>query len=145
VKNTKVKDIMSSAMPFVYPSDQLEVALDMMLENGRTHLPVVNGDNHFVGLISKGDVFALAMLAAADRLPLIENNIPMPATVSDVMQEESLVVSPEDRIGMAASRLIESAADCLPVVEQTKLVGVLNHSDFTRLFADRLQVALRSA
>jgi CIC family chloride channel protein len=53
-----VKDVESKDLVVVYPTDTLEVTINKMVEQGVSHIPVVDSvdHSHLVGFITKGDI-----------------------------------------------------------------------------------------
>ena len=54
-KETPVREIMTSAVMYVHPSQSSEECMVLMTENHLRHLPVMDG-NKLIGLISIGDL-----------------------------------------------------------------------------------------
>jgi CBS domain-containing protein len=55
-KDTPVKDIMSSTVFVIHPSQTSEEAMELMTSKHIRHLPVVDEDDNVVGVISISDV-----------------------------------------------------------------------------------------
>ncbi len=49
--------------------------------------------------------------------------------VRDVMTEEVLTAKPQDPIAHAARVMVENKFNCLPVLREDKMVGILTSSD----------------
>lgn len=52
----KVKDVMTSELVTLHGNDTLEKAAVIMLENKISGMPVVDGSNHLIGLLSETDI-----------------------------------------------------------------------------------------
>jgi len=59
VSRIKVKDIMCRHLVFVRPEETVEFASILMLENKISSLPVLNGKDALVGIITQTDIFRL--------------------------------------------------------------------------------------
>jgi len=59
ISRIKVKDIMSRHLVFVRPDETVEFAAILMLENKISSLPVLNGKDALVGIITQTDIFKL--------------------------------------------------------------------------------------
>jgi CBS domain-containing protein len=55
-KDTPLRDVMTSAVIYVRPSQTSEECMALMTENRVRHLPVLDDDGKLVGLISIGDI-----------------------------------------------------------------------------------------
>jgi CBS domain-containing protein len=55
-KDTKLREIMTSSVIYVRPSQSSEECMAVMTENRVRHLPVLDDDDRLIGLISIGDL-----------------------------------------------------------------------------------------
>ncbi|GAA4330993.1 CBS domain-containing protein [Variovorax defluvii] len=55
-KDTKLREIMTSSVIYVHPSQSTEECMAVMTENRVRHLPVLDDDGKLVGLVSIGDL-----------------------------------------------------------------------------------------
>ena len=55
-KDTKLREIMTSSVIYVHPSQSTEECMAVMTENRVRHLPVLDDDSKLIGLISIGDL-----------------------------------------------------------------------------------------
>jgi CBS domain-containing membrane protein len=132
---TTVRELMTSVVETLGVGDTLAVARDH-LERGRIgHLPVVDGDEHVVGLITRRMILeAWLSHGHPDRETAggVANDVP----VEMLMEKDVVTVTPRTAAAGAAVLLESSRHGCLLVVEQGKLVGILTPADFVR-FARR--------
>ena len=56
VENLKVGDIMTTEVVTVRPDEELRDAIKRMVSKGINRLPVVDGDNKVIGIITRGDI-----------------------------------------------------------------------------------------
>jgi CBS domain-containing membrane protein len=99
------------------------------------HLPVVDGAEHLIGLVTHRKLLS-AWVSHGD--PDGENARAVAAEIpiEMLMERNVLTVSPDTTAALAAALIESSQFGCLPVVEQGKLVGILTEADFVR-FARR--------
>ncbi len=57
LSSMKIKDIMTKNLVYVKPDETVEFAAILMLENKISSLPVINGKNVLVGIITQTDIF----------------------------------------------------------------------------------------
>ena len=55
-KDTRLREIMTSSVIYVHPSQSSEECMAVMTENRVRHLPVLDDQDRLVGLISIGDL-----------------------------------------------------------------------------------------
>ncbi len=127
-----VRQLMKTPAKVVHPGATLLQARDEMTKLGVHHLPVVDGGGGLIGMISDREVDRiLAVMQAAEgkRLTL---------TVGDVCRGEALRVTPELPAHQAASMLIESRTDGLPVVDKGQVIGVITATDLLEVAREAL-------
>ncbi|OEU46169.1 MAG: hypothetical protein BBJ60_00685 [Desulfobacterales bacterium S7086C20] len=57
ISTIKIKDIMSTDLVFIRPDETVEFAAILMLENKISSLPVINGKDALIGIITQTDIF----------------------------------------------------------------------------------------
>lgn len=55
-KETRLREIMTTSVIYVHPTQSSEECMAVMTENRVRHLPVLDDDNRLIGLISIGDL-----------------------------------------------------------------------------------------
>ncbi|MEQ1566690.1 MAG: CBS domain-containing protein [Myxococcota bacterium] len=128
----RVSELMTDPVVSAGRNDTLDAAYEAMLDGGFRHLPVTDGDGELVGVLSQRDIAARLgpfvrqdMVAQTERLERF--------TVGQAMSEVVDTIDPDDPVQLAAEILLERKISCLPVVEGTRLVGIVTESDFVRL------------
>ena len=139
----KAQDIMSSPAVAVTAGAPVSKAVHIFGERGFSALPVITHDGTLVGVVSEADVirnrFAVpdgpsGMAVAAEGTA---------QTVGQVMTSPPAFVDQEADLGTIADTMISGRRRIVPVVDGTKLVGVISRSDIMRCLAHRdAQVAL---
>jgi CBS domain-containing membrane protein len=143
MKATLVKDIMSSPVEFLEVGDTLDLARHLMRAGRIRHLPVVDGEQRLIGLVTHRKLLG-AWVSHGDpgheRPRTIAREIP----VDMLMETNVLTIAPSASAAEAAGLIEKHKVGCLPVVEHGKLVGILTEADFVR-FARKLFAALEAA
>jgi CBS domain-containing protein/RNA polymerase-binding transcription factor DksA len=133
---TTVKEWMSTDPVAIEPDAPAQEALELMLEHGIRHLPVVDARGRVVGVISIDDLRAALPLSAAARTVGMEIGA---GRVGELMTFAPHCVRAETPLGEAADRMAELRIGCLPVVEsEGGLVGILSETDALRALAATL-------
>jgi CBS domain-containing protein len=140
--NASVRDRMTSD-PFAVRADESALgALDLMLEHGVRHLPVLDDERRVVGILSFDDLRAALPfdVSRRSRPGVGERHRMLDLAVSDAMTWAPHTVRPEAPVAEAARRLAESRIGCLPVVdERGRLLGILSETDVLRAFVSALE------
>ncbi len=113
-----VADIMTAAPIVVEVPGSRSDAINIMVRNGLTGLPVIRAsDGKLMGVVSRRDVFRKF---DEDQLSL-------------VMKKGCITVTPDTPIEEAAAIFSSKRIHRLPVVEDGKLVGIVTPTDMLRL------------
>jgi CBS domain-containing membrane protein len=114
----KVKDIMTAEVFVLHATQTLELVRSLMRIKHVRHVPIVEPDNTFVGLMTHRDLLAQTI-----------------SHLAEVDDEED----PELDVCQAITLLLEHKYGCLPVVSDGKLVGIVTEADFLNLTLGLLQ------
>ena len=136
MKNLRVRDLMTAVVLSVHPDDTVETVYDLMSERGIRHLTVVDRDGDLVGLVSHRDLLRHSPIERAEVPVFLLRQILRRTLVEEVMTSEVETAAPELPLSEAARVMFENKFGCLPVLESSKLVGILTESDFVRFFCD---------
>lgn len=132
---TSVKPFMTGGPISIEPDAPALAALDLMIEHGFRHLPVLDAQRRVLGVVSFDD------LRAAFPVPISLAEPPSPAehesmrdlTVSDAMTEAPFTVTEDTSLAEAAQQMLDHRISSLPVVDATgSLDGILTETDLLR-------------
>ena len=137
---TLVRDIMTSPVEFLEVGDSLDLARHLMKAGRIRHLPVVDGEQHLIGLITHRKLLA-TWLSHGDPGNEQPRTIAREIPVDMLMETDVVTINPDALAADAALAIEERKVGCLPVVEHGKLVGIVTEADFVH-FARKLLVAL---
>lgn len=134
-----VAEIMTTDLHTVGADTTLSDARDKMTELGIRHLPVVDDKGELVGLISQRDVLAAmdSDLYRIDESQTTEREDWV--CVADFMTTRITTVDEHASARSAARHLERRKYDCLPVVTDGKLVGIVTDTDFVGLAINLLE------
>lgn len=114
---------------FVRSDAKLSEARAMMLEHGIQHVPVVR-EGAVLGMISDRDVRVAALFESDTAAGHIE--------VHRVCKADPYIVDFGDRLDRVLAEMAEREEDCVLVLHQGKLAGIMTTTDVCRLFAETL-------
>lgn len=142
--NVVLADIMKRDVYVLAPTDTVETALALFAKKGISGVPVVQGEVP-VGFISDGDI----MRCLADQVPafknaysfiveqgnrdfdsVVKNALALP--VGEVCAHRVISVLATDDLGEVCRVLAEHHLKKAPVLENGKIVGIINRSNITK-------------
>jgi CBS domain-containing protein len=142
----RVRDIMETDVPAVYPSDPVEAVLKVLRSHELPGVPVINEGGRCVGIITEADL-VISEQGADLHLPHyfelfggyvfvepmshFENRLrkAFSSTAADMMTEDPVTVEAEATVEEAAKLIASKKHNRLPVVEHGRLVGVVTRVD----------------
>jgi CBS domain-containing protein len=113
--------IMTPNLVTIRPDASIDEAIDMLLREQISGLPVVNDDGQLVGVITE---FALLAVAYDRR---VKNH-----HVSKYMTRELITVEADDPVSRVADLCIVHRVRRLPVLRNGRLVGIIARRDVLR-------------
>ena len=126
---------MSSPVVCVSPETPLKQVASILVERGISGVPVVDSNEHLVGIVSEGDLVPLQ--ATDDPLAHAGPTRPLPVTVpkraEEVMTRTVICLSPPDADAAEAARaMIERRVKSIPIVNRDRVVGIVSRRDLLR-------------
>jgi CBS domain-containing protein len=121
-----VRDLMSTDVVAVGPTTSTRDAARMMFRYRVSGLPVVDPEDHVLGIITEGDFLAMELERADGK--------PVPTMVAEVMSHSVLSVSPDLEIMDAARYMQEHGVKRVLVVEDSRMVGIISRFDIVAAF-----------
>lgn len=135
----KVKDIMTTEVFVLQASQTLELVRSLMRIKHVRHVPIVDQDNVFAGLITHRDLLAQTISHLAEIDEEEQEFLDRHIHIMNIMKTDVLTVDPELDVCSALSLLLDHRYGCLPVVSDTKLVGIVTEADFLKLTIELLK------
>jgi CBS domain-containing protein len=118
----QIRDMMVSDVVTTTSSAGIVDAANMMIQQEKGPLPVVDGDR-VVGMITDRDIIARVVAAGKE---------PASLTVSDVMTTDLVTISPDADDSEARQRMAQAQLDRLLVMEGDRLIGIISEADIRR-------------
>ena len=130
-----VRELMTPEPKTASTSDNLAWVYDTLDAMHIRHLPVVDRGGELVGLVTHRELMR-RVVGNLEHLPITRMKAELrEMTVEVVMQTGVESVGPDQDITEAAELMMDNKFGCLPVVEGTRLVGILTETDFVRYVA----------
>lgn len=129
-----VRDLMT-ASPITVPPDMPILDARALMDKARIrHLLVTDGER-LVGIVTDRDI-RLNLASPASSLSMWELNYLLARlTVGQVMTSRVLVTAPDRDARDAARTMLEQRIGALPVVDGSRIVGIITETDLLRGFA----------
>lgn len=127
----KVRDYMSEGVFFANPEDGLRQTWDRMQERGIRHMPVLDDQEHIVGIISDRDLRRPGTLDVGGQADafVLDNSM----KVKEAMTGRPDTVRADDPLAAAVTLFVDKHYGALPVVgEQGEVLGMLSSVDLLR-------------
>jgi len=135
----KIKDIMTSEVFVLHAAQTLELVRSLMRIKHVRHVPIVEPDNTFVGLMTHRDLLAQTISHLAEVDDEEQEYLDRHIHIMNIMKTDVTTVDPEMNVCNAITMLLEHKYGCLPVVTDGKLVGIVTEADFMKLTLNLLR------
>lgn len=145
-RTSAVSEIMTTPRVTVAPGDGVETAMRALVDHEVDAAPVVDADDHVVGLLSNSDLivresrlhfptllyFLGASLEIGYKRFEEELTSVLSKTVSDVMTPDPVTCSETDSVEDVATLMHDHDIGQIPVVRDGRLAGVVSRNDVLR-------------
>ncbi len=128
-----VQDLMTREVFTLKRTDSLRAARSMMSLARIRHIPIVNDNKHFLGLITHRDLLAATISRFAEVDKTVQDEIDSGIPIHEIMRRDVTTVTPTTPIREAAELLLNHKYGCLPVLEDGTLQGIITEADFLKL------------
>ncbi len=136
-----VRDVMTGNVITVRPAARLCEAAELLADNRISGLPVVDTENHVIGVITEEDVLSMAGVSKGHTFRDILKHLlgePLPKrgegnAVIDFMNSPAITIGPDVDVREAARLLSEKRIKRLPVIDkENRLIGIVSRADIVR-------------
>ena len=103
--------------------------VDLFTKVGMHHLPIVDGKNHLIGIVSSNDLMKVFTDAKYKNLSLNTDESDKTINIKDIMTTNVVTISPSDTIKHAIKIFADKKFLALPVVDKGEIVGILSVKD----------------
>ncbi|HQA07678.1 MAG TPA: CBS domain-containing protein [Syntrophomonadaceae bacterium] len=146
------KDIMTREVITVKPNDRVDEVAQLLVKNKISGIPVVDEENHVVGIITEKDLIVKASelrvpfyLTLFDSIIFLENPIRFnndlkkytAVNVKDAMTKQVVVVEEDTEISDVVKIMQNKRINRVPVVRNGKLVGIITRNDVLKSLVKR--------
>ena len=125
-----VDEIMTTNVYTLTSDHSVYDARCLMNEKNIRHLPIMDGSNHLIGLLTQRDLLS----ASESTLYTTSNDarieLEKQHKIEEVMTRQVKTIDERDSLRSAALRLRKFKHGCLPVVTDGELKGIITDTDF---------------
>ncbi len=136
-----VKPWMTGDPVSVEPDASALEALDLMVDRGIRHLPVLDAQRRVVGVLAVDDLRAALPMSVHTRepLPAADRDVAREWRVGDIMTHAPETIGEDASLAEAAERMADAHIGCLPVVDASdRLAAILTETDLLHALATAL-------
>lgn len=147
-RHIPVSDVMTRDVLAFSPDDNVNEAMEALVERDISGAPVVDESGAVVGVISTGDLIVqesrlhfptiISILGATIELPSAKRQFEddlrrtLGSTVREVMQADPVTIGADETVEAAATLMHDHDVARLPVVDDGGLVGILARVDILK-------------
>lgn len=145
--HSEVKTYMTGTPVTIEPGASAVAALDLMVEHGIRHLPVVEGNRRVCGVLSFDDLRAALPVPVSMSVPLAvaDRSVAEELVVGELMTHAPVTIRHDAPLEEAAQQMADGRFGCLPVVDENGLLdGILSETDLLHALITALWAARRS-
>ena len=124
LESVMIKDVIS-----VHADTPLSDVIGLLMEHNITGVPVVDDDNHLVGIISEKDTLNSICVVNA----MTNGNGFSGMTASDVMSTEVVSFNVDDKLSDIIKCLNTQDFRRVPILSEEKVVGIISRKDLLKL------------
>ena len=129
-----VRDIMTVEVTTLGRNDTLLLAKDIMNLGRVRHFPVVE-DDELVGVVSQRDLYRASRGTVMQYGEKAQRAFLESVAVKEVMADP-ISISPDATVRDAARLMMEHKIGCLPVLKDSRLVGIVTETDMLQVVVD---------
>ena len=125
------EEIMSKDVITLNSTETIQTAIDVMRNNKIRHIPIVNDNDTLIGLVTTQSIrnAAPSIFSLNDHTEEV-----LLKPVSSIMKTNVVTGHPLDFVEDIAMLFYENKIGCLPIIKESKLVGIISESDLLHTF-----------
>jgi CBS domain-containing protein len=120
---TKARELMTPDPVIVSGSESVQDAAVLMAESGLGALPICSEGGTLTGMITDRDIVVKVLAAGKD---------PRAVHVDEITQSEAVTVGADDEVDELLNTMVEHGVRRVPVVDGTRVVGIIAQADIAR-------------
>ena len=130
-----ISTIMSTTVVVANQFHNFTDVLELFSKHGMHHLPIVDGKNHLIGIISSNDFLKVFSDAKYNGVKINPDDLDKAVNIPDLMTKGVVTISSTHTIEQAAKLFADHKFQAMPVIDNNEIVGILSSKDVMRLIA----------
>ena len=125
----------------IEPDAPALAALDLMIDHGIRHLPVVDESKQICGVVSFDDLRETLPVPVSLMKPIAADTRPqvLDVSVRDAMTPDPVTIRSDAPLEEAVSRMLQGRFGCLPILDDAgRLEAIVTETDLLRALATAL-------
>ncbi|CRK84433.1 acetoin utilization AcuB family protein [Neobacillus massiliamazoniensis] len=127
-----IEEIMKTEIATLFPTNTIADAMELMEVKRIRHIPIVNAENHLVGLVTVAKIRE----ATPSIFHANEHLEDMKKTIDTIMEHDVITGHPLDFVEEVAGLFYEHKISCMPIINNQKLVGIITETDLLRTMVE---------
>lgn len=129
-----IKEILNRKVITISPTQSLAEAMQILLDNKISCLPVVESDHKLIGILSDKDIFKKVHETSGKY-----HHLP----VKDCMSTELIIGVPTDEVAYIAGVMTKNRIRHVPICEAGEMIGLVSIGDIVKTQMEDIQVENR--
>lgn len=127
-----VEEIMNTNLSILTKDDKIKDAMELMRKRRIRHIPIVDENNHVVGLVTDRDIKE----AGPSIFYYDEHKEILEQPLSSIMSTNIITGHPLDFVEDVAAIFYDQKISCMPIVRDNQLVGIVTQTDLLHTFVE---------
>lgn len=133
----RLTEIAAKNVVTLFESDSLDKAIALMEEHGIHHLPVVNGEQSPVGMVSDRDLLkAVGWLSRLERTDPHDGTVIGPRQIFEVMSKPVHTLAADATIENGARLMLREKVSAVPLVSDGCMAGIVTETDLLACYIE---------
>lgn len=129
MKQTPLSAIMSTNVVVANKFHNFSQVLELFSKFGVHHLPMVDGNNKLIGIISSNDFMKIFTNPSFAGMPINIDELDKKINLTDIMTPSPKSLSPSSTVGDALDVFSEKKFMALPITLDNEVVGIVSIKD----------------
>jgi len=127
-----IEEIMKTDVAVLLPTNTIADAIHLMDTRKIRHIPIVDQDNHLLGLITVANI----QEATPSIFHANEHPEDLKKPLETIMEKNVITGHPLDFVEEAAGLFYEHKISCIPIINDRKLIGIVTETDLLRTMVE---------
>lgn len=123
-----VEEVMKKEISTLFPTNSIADAINLMEAKHIRHIPIINTENHLVGLVTVANIRE----ATPSIFHANEHLEDLLKPIDTIMEKNVITGHPLDFVEEVAALFYEHQISCIPIINNRELIGIVTETDLLR-------------